>query len=95
MSGGAGMSLVCIESMAAGNTIIAWDNLIYQQLLTNGYSGYLVPDSDIKALGEGLAFLLENEDFARTLGKNAQKEAKKFDWSDISKQFSDYLNDLF
>lgn len=93
--GGGGVPLVVLESMAAGKPIIAWDNDMYRQVLTHEYSGYLVPTADAKALGEGIAYLLKNEDFAESIGRNAQREAEKYDIKKISDRFSDYLRTLY
>jgi glycosyltransferase involved in cell wall biosynthesis len=81
VSGGSGMSMSAIEAMAAGKAIVAWDTPVYQQLLVNGYSAFLVPYNDIVALARAIAILVENPRVRSYFGANAQREAKKYDWA--------------
>jgi glycosyltransferase involved in cell wall biosynthesis len=87
--------IVALESMAAGKPIIAWDEATYKQILKHGYSGYLVPTWDAKALGEGIAHVLKNDDFAAILGRNAQREAQKYDINKILDRLFNYLRSLY
>lgn len=94
-TGGGGMSMATLESMAAGKSIIAWDNNTYRQLITHEKTGLLVPPGDFKALGEGIAYLLNNREHADELGKNAQEDAREYDFDTLSEKLSKMLDDLF
>jgi len=91
---GLGISHSLLEEMASGKVIVAWDTYTYTQVLKHEYSGYLVKAWDPKALGYGIAHLLENDSLAKTIGRNAQKEAEKFDWEKVSELFSEFLWEL-
>lgn len=94
-TGGGGMSMATLESMASGKPIIAWDNHTYNQLVKNNDSGLLVTPGDVQALGEGIARLLNNPEHAKKLGENAQEDAKQYDFNIISKKLAKILDDLF
>lgn len=94
-TGGGGMSMATLESMAAGKPIIAWDNNTYQQLINNNETGILVPPGNIQALGERIAYLLNNKELAEKMGKNAQLDAKQYDFDTLSKKLAKILDNLF
>ena len=94
LTNGLGISHSLLEEMASGKAIVAWDTYTYTQLLKHEYSGYLVKAWDPKALGDGIACLLENDSLVKTIGENAQKEAEKFDWEILSELFSEFLCEL-
>lgn len=84
LSGGGGMSMSALEAMAAGKAIVAWDTAVYRQLLVNGYSAFLVPDQDQAALARAISVLIENPSLRSYLAKNAQQEAARYDWPQVS-----------
>jgi glycosyltransferase involved in cell wall biosynthesis len=83
LSGGSGMSMTALEAMAAGKAIVAWDSPVYQQLLKNGKSALLVPEGNIDELAQSIIRQIENPKLRSSLGKEAQKEAKNYDWVKI------------
>lgn len=91
LSGGAGMSMSALEAMAAGKATVAWDSPIYQQLLKNGKSALLVPGGDVNKLAESLVNLIENPKLRLSLGKEAQKEAKNYDWKKVCEKIKQEL----
>ena len=92
---GTAISVVLIESMAAGCAVIAWDSEQYRQVIEHGYSGYLVPLGDSEGLGKGLAELLSNEELVQKLGGNAFKEAKKYDFDRLVNKFESIIDGLY
>lgn len=83
-SGGVQHSL--LEMMAAGLSMVTWDSQTYSQTLSHGYSGHLVRDGDPVALAEGIAYLLNNREYAVHLGKNAQRAAASHDWAFVAER---------
>ncbi|HKO92314.1 MAG TPA: glycosyltransferase family 4 protein, partial [Polyangiaceae bacterium] len=70
--GGGGTSNAMMEQMAAGRVILAWDNVIFRQLL-NAQSGYLVRQGDVGALLRALCEIASDrkEALARSLEARA------------------------
>jgi len=86
VSGGGGMSMACLEGMAAGRAIVAWDTPVYHQLIRHKESGWLVPEGDIAALADAIRALLQSEDLSFSLGAAAQGTAHKYDWPQVVRQ---------
>jgi len=84
LSGGLGMGMAALESMAAGRAIIAWDSPIYRQLIRDGHSGVLVEHGNTKALARELQRLIEDPARREALGQAAQAEAKAYDWPAVT-----------
>lgn len=89
-----GMSLASLECMAAGKPIVAWNNNTYTQILRHKYSAFLVDDGNIKELSNGILTLLSDGKLAEFLGKNAQIEAKQYDFDLLSAKLYSYINEI-
>jgi len=86
LSEGGGMSMAALESLASGIPVIAWDTLVYQQLIINGTTGKLVPLKDAHALAEGIREIRENYSEWKQRGCEAAKTIEQYDWENISKR---------
>jgi len=64
------------EAMATGLPIVVVDKGGASELIEDGYTGLIRP-SNPKIFGEALSCLFGHQEFAFTLGKNAQKEIQK------------------
>jgi glycosyltransferase involved in cell wall biosynthesis len=62
-------SSVVMEAAAAGLPVVAVRASSMPEFVEDGRNGYLVPPRDVDALGERLAFLVDNPDHARALGR--------------------------
>ena len=76
---------VILEAMASGIPIVAFDLPGLRRLVINGYNGFLVPPRNVEKLSEKIRFLFENKSVCNIMGRNAQKIASKYDWSNIAK----------
>ena len=63
--GGGGTSNALMEQMAAGRVIVAWDNVIFSQLL-NDENAYLTPQGDPQGLIDAISDIAENKDRAHS-----------------------------
>lgn len=85
LSGGSGLSMACLESMASKTPVIAWDTPVYRQLITHKISGYLVREKDVDALAEGIVWMLSHKEKSKDMGNQAYNTAKEYDWDNIVK----------
>ncbi len=61
--------------------------------ISDGYSGFLVKEDDIRALAEKIKLLIEDNNLRKEMGNFAYKRAKdKFNWSQQAKLFYRILN---
>jgi len=70
-----GMPLALVEGMAAGCACVASDVIGAREVLSDGLTGRLVPESDAGALGQVLAQLLRQPEMAAQLGQAARRKA--------------------
>lgn len=92
LSGGGGLSMAALESLATGTPVIAWDTAVYRQMITNEVNGFLVKNGD-------------NADLAATIVKVAKMNKKDledikikaidlsgdFDWGKVFSRIKDRL----
>lgn len=89
LSGGSGMSMVAIESMASGVPIVAWDSPVYRQFNRNENLMLLVEEKNPEALALGIMKIIGNYDYYQNIGEKAKLEAKNYDWSVICERMEE------
>lgn len=94
LSGGSGMSMSTLEAMAAGKAIVAWNSPVYRQMLKHNFNALLVPKGDVNALAKAIVNLVENPKLRKSLGKNAQKAAKIYDWGKVCEKIDTALKSI-
>jgi glycosyltransferase involved in cell wall biosynthesis len=67
-----GLGLAVIESMAAGLAVVATDVVGFNEVVTGGHDGLLVPLGDVQALARAVADVLESADLRAELGGRAR-----------------------
>lgn len=68
-----GLSIFCLEALAAGVPVVASAVGGLPELIQPDVTGLLVPPGDLSALVEAIVFLLRNKDFARSLGHRGRE----------------------
>jgi glycosyltransferase involved in cell wall biosynthesis len=86
LSGGSGLSMSAIESMASMTPVIAWDSPVYHQFNTNIQTMHLVKERDSERLADAILEIINNYDYYKKIAQNAREEASKYDWSNIVKE---------
>ncbi len=66
-----------LNAMTMGKPIVVTD-LNANDYITSGVTGILTPPGDVKALEESIARVMEDRDFAYSLGREAKKAAQAF-----------------
>lgn len=84
LSGGGGLSMSLLESMAAGCCVIAWDTDVYRQLIKDGRNGFLVRPGCPDALAGAIVRVanLQAEDRDK-VGAEARATAMSHGWDDV------------
>ena len=94
LSGGSGLSMACLESMASRTPVIAWDTPVYRQMITHKSSGYLVEEKNIDALAEGIQWMLTHKSASTAMGEQAYNVAAQFDWSIVVESMNREFEDI-
>jgi phosphatidylinositol alpha-mannosyltransferase len=72
--------IAIVEAMAARLPVVASDIPGYQEVVTDGVDGLLVPPRDPEALAAGLLRVLREPELAMGLGEAGRERARTFDW---------------
>lgn len=87
LSGGSGMSMAAIESMAAGVPIIAWDSPVYRQFNMNSTNMKLVEENNYLALASGILDMHSKYPEYKQIAERAELYAEQFDWNNVKDLF--------
>ena len=63
--------LVCLESSLLGTPIVCFDNTGMAEFAGDGECGFVVPYLDLKAMGDRVVALLEDDELRRSVGERA------------------------
>lgn len=67
------MPLRILEVMSIGKPVISTNVCAIPELIKSEYNGLLVPPWNVKQLKDNIEYILENEDVAKKISKNARK----------------------
>jgi N-acetyl-alpha-D-glucosaminyl L-malate synthase BshA len=81
--------LVALEAMACGVPVISSNAGGLPEVNINGFSGYLSPVGDVKAMAKNALKILKNQDTLNEFKKNAFVAAQKFDIKKILPLYED------
>ena len=85
--------LVILEAFSYGLPCIAFERANgAKNLISNGWNGYLIKDSDKVAMAKRICELIGNINRRVIMGTNALKEAQKYNPKKISKEWVDIFN---
>lgn len=82
-----GMPMALLEALAFGVPVVTTKVGAIPEILKDGYNGVLVEPGDINTLSEKLILLLEDLEFNRRLRQTGIELAKKFQSSEIAKDW--------
>lgn len=91
--GGGGTSNALLEQMAASRVIIAWDNAIFRQLLSDK-TAYLVKEGDVNGLETVLWQIAANLTLAEQKAKFAREEVQQYSLEKQMEKFFLILNNF-
>ncbi len=64
-----GFPVILTEALATGMPVVAFDHCDIPEIIQNGKSGFLVPERDVDALAEKLAYLIEHPEIWPEMGR--------------------------
>jgi len=87
--------IVAVEAMMRGQAVIASDHGGLSEIVRHGETGLLVKPNDSQALASALIRVLENRDYAQSLGAAAyQRAVEKFSLETFCDRFIEYYREL-
>ena len=85
-------SIVTLEAMASGKAVIASDINPHRDYIEHGVSGFLAKNED--DFYSYCKELIDNEDLRKTMGENAIKMIKKYDWENVFSKVEEIYNSV-
>jgi glycosyltransferase involved in cell wall biosynthesis len=80
---------VFAEAMAYKIPCIGSTKNAIPEIIDEGENGFIVPPNDYVKLASRITYLLTNEDLIKSMGKNAQRKAKKiFTWNKVAERIA-------
>jgi phosphatidyl-myo-inositol alpha-mannosyltransferase len=92
-TGGESFGLVLLEAMASSVPVVASDIPGFDEIVTDGLDGLLVPPGDADALASGIARLLDDPALAARLVASGRSRAAQFDWSIVAERVEEAYRD--
>jgi phosphatidylinositol alpha-mannosyltransferase len=87
--------MVLVEAMAAGLPVVASNTPGYDEVVTDGTDGLLVPPRDPMALAAAAGRVLDEPALAGRLAAAGRERARAFDWTTIGARIEEcYLEAL-
>ena len=88
-TGGESFGIVLVEAMAAGLPVVATDIPGYDEVVTDGVDGLLVPPRDAEALAAAAGRVLDDPALAKELAAAGRTAAARYDWGVIAGRIED------
>lgn len=86
---GESFGMVLIEAMASGTAVVASEIAGYNDVVTDGTDGVLVPPADPQALGEELLALWHEPERRVAMGEAGRQSAQRYAWSHIADEVTE------
>ena len=84
--GGESFGVVLVEAMAAGLPVVASDIPGYDEVVTDGLEGFLVPPRDPEAVARAAGSILDDPDLAARFSAAGRTRAATFDWQVVGER---------
>lgn len=82
-----GLGLVYLEANACGKPVIGTYNCGAEDVIKDGYNGFLVPQEDIGKTSEAILKILDNPILAKKMGENGKKRVQEMNWQKTIEEY--------
>ena len=90
-----GFGLVLVEALGCECAAIVTDLPAMQDIITDGETGLVVPQKNIRKLAEKVILLLDDRKLRESLGREGRRLVlKKYDWNLIARQYADLIESI-
>lgn len=86
-----GWGLPVGEAMICGNAIVCTDTLGFQEMVTDGHEGLIVPTHDSRALADAMIRLIENPELRLRMAHASVQTISRFNWEESFHKFESLL----
>ncbi len=87
-----GFGMPVLEAMACGTPVVALDNTAFPEFA--GGIAHLLKDAEVKTLKEGMAAVLNNEEWQKQMKEDGPKRAADYDWRILTRKYLDLMTPL-
>jgi len=92
--GGESFGIVLLEAMASGKPVVASNIEGYNDVLSHGEEGLLVPPKNADALAQALLSLAKDKSLRQQMGAKGRTKAKEYSWENIAHRVMGYYATL-
>ncbi len=89
-----GQPIVVLEALACGVPVLTTHDIGFDDIIKDGYNGFLVDKRDDKAIEEKMRWCLSHPAELKKMRANARKTALEHTWMDSAKKFKEQLDAL-
>jgi len=90
-----GFGLVLVEALGCECAAIVTDLPAMQDIITDGETGLVVPQKNIRKLAEKVILLLDDQKLRESLGREGRRYVlNRYDWDIIARQYADLIESL-
>jgi glycosyltransferase involved in cell wall biosynthesis len=83
------MPSVILEAMGCGLPVVASDVGGNNELVKDGWNGFLIKGDDSKKLADDLTKLIDDQSLRQKMGERSREAAMQYDWQEIMQQYND------
>jgi glycosyltransferase involved in cell wall biosynthesis len=89
------IGITVLEALSLGKPVVAFETEDVKMALTDGETGFIVPNGDVPALTERIVYLLRNPDVGARLGQAGQQLVmERFDFSVLARRLEDFYQEV-